>query len=89
MGMKNEFRIIYDWLDDLLSEEEKKQMLSHDAEDLSIYNSELIAWVRDNILNEKNELYKFYIESDVTAKEDMATDILEGFYGYLLYKSLE
>lgn len=89
MGMEKEISIIYDWLYDLLSEEDKKQMISHDVEDLPIHYSELIAWVGNNVLNKNNELYKFYKKMGVTHQNDMSVEIIEGFYGYLLYKTRE
>lgn len=89
MDFEKEMDVIYNWLDDLLSEEEKKKMISYDVEDLPIHYSELIAWVGNNVLNENNELYKFYKNMGVTHQNDMSLEIIEGFYGYLLYKTRE
>ena len=36
MDFEKEMNVIYDWLDDLLSEEEKEKMLGCDVEDLYI-----------------------------------------------------
>ena len=89
MNLEKEFEVIYDWLDDLLSDEEKKKMLSHDVEELYIYHFGLGTWIRNNILTEKSEVYKFFIKMGVSHKDDMSMEIIEGFYGYLLHKSLE
>ena len=89
MDFEKEMNVIYDWLDDLLSEEEKEKMLGCDVEDLYIYHFGLGTWIRNNILTEKSAVYRFYLNMGITHKDDMSMEIIEGFYGYLLYKSLE
>ena len=89
MGFEKEIEVIYDWLDDLLSEEEKKKMLSYDVNELYIYHFGLGTWIRNNILTEKSEVYKFFMKMGISHKDDMSAEIIEGFYGYLLYKTLE
>ena len=89
MNLEKEFEVIYDWLDDLLSDEEKKKMLSHDVEELYIYHFGLGTWIRNNVLTEKSEVYKIFIKMGVSNKDDMSMETIEGFYGYLLHKSLE
>lgn len=86
MEFEKAIQKLYDFMEDVITEEEMKEFLNCKREDLCQYHFSLGLWLRNNILTENNIIYQTYFKIGMKDKDDMSAELIDGFYLHMKLK---
>lgn len=78
--MKNVFIELYEFMEELMDENDLDEFRKSDIYHLDYYNFSLRQWLCDRVLKDGSDFYNFFMDLDIEDKNDMANELIEGFF---------
>ena len=86
MLLNKEIKKLYCLMEDILDYDRIEEFIKHDIDDIWSNDFGLTLWVRDNVLDESNTIYRDFVRNGIENKDVMSYELIDGFYWYLKLK---